>query len=87
MKIKILGLTINIIQILVIVVIYAINPTGVLYQAGWLFWCIIGSVGPSVIVTAKGRVRIIGLIMEGVYWFALYQLYCWVMYYSGLPIL
>jgi hypothetical protein len=84
---KVLGLVISIIQGLAIAAIYAINPAGVSYQAGWLILCMIGSVGPSVIVTAKGRSKIVGLVIEGLYLFALYQLYVWVMYYSGLSLL
>jgi hypothetical protein len=84
---KVLGFIISIIQGLAIAAIYVINPAGVSYQAGWLILCMIGSVGPSVIVTAKGRAKTVGYIMEGLYLFALYQLYVWVMYYSGLPLL
>ena len=84
---KVLGITINIIQVLAIIAVYVINPIGVLYQAGWLVLCVIGSIGPSVIVSVKGRVKIVGIVMEGLYLFALYQLYNWAMYYSGLPIL
>lgn len=80
---KILGITISIIQGLAIAAIYVINPAGVSYQAGWLILCMIGSVGPSVIVTAKGRAKIAGFVMEGLYLFALLQLYNWVMYYSN----
>ena len=87
MKMKVLGITINVIQILAIVAVYMINPIGVLYQACWLVLCVIGSIGPSIFVTVKGRVKIVGIVMEGLYLFALYQLYDWVMYYSGLPIL
>lgn len=88
MKMKVLGITINVIQILAIVAVYMINPIGVLYQAGWLVLCMIGLIGPSVFVTAKERDRkVVGVGLEGLYLFALCQLYVWAMYYSGLPIL
>lgn len=85
---RMLVITIDIIQVFAIVVIYMINPIGVSYQAGWLVLCVIGLIGPSVFVTAKERDRkIVGVVLEGLYLFALCQLYVWAMYYSGLPIL
>lgn len=85
---RMLVITIDIIQVFAIVVIYMINPIGVLYQAGWLVLCMIGLIGPSVFVTAKERDRkVVGVGLEGLYLFALCQLYVWAMYYSGLPIL
>lgn len=84
---RVLGIIITIIQILVIVAISVINPIGVLYQVGWLILCVIGSIGPSVLVIIEGRAKIVGFVMEGLYLFALLQLYNWVMYYSGLPLL
>lgn len=82
-----LGFIITIIQILAIVAICTVNPIGVLYQAGWLILCTVGSIGPIVIVATEGRAKTVGYIMEGLYLFAFYRLYIWVMYYSGLWLL
>lgn len=55
-------------QFLIILVVYMLNPYVILEQMGVLALAVITSVGgPSILFSAKGRVKIVGVIAEGLY--------------------
>jgi len=63
---RILGL--SLVQFLIILVVYMLNPYVILEQMGVLALAAITSVGgPSILFSAKGRVKIVGVIAEGLY--------------------
>lgn len=55
------------VQILIILVVYMLNPNAILEQIGILILASITSIGPSIWFSTQGRVKIIGVIFEGLY--------------------
>jgi len=56
------------VQILIIFVVFMLNPNVILEQMGVLVLAAITSIGgPSILFSARGRTKIVGVIAEGLY--------------------
>ena len=75
----ILGL--SFVQFLIILVVYMLNPNVIWEQMGALALAAITSVGgPSILFSAKGRAKIVGVITEGLYMVSIAFLFSVILY-------
>jgi len=61
------GFGLTLLQILVMGVVCILNPHVILQQTGMLAVAVLGSIGPWIITSSKGRNIVSGLILEGLY--------------------
>ncbi len=62
------GVSLSFVQVLIICLVYILNPNVILEQMGALMLAAITSIGgPSILFSTRGGVKIVGAIAEGLY--------------------